>query len=292
MAGNTETTFGFELLLKLTDNDICKKEDVIILFVHWYIIKCGFKCIGLGDSKTFDSSERGSELLPENWNKRPNYALRYLKDGKLFILHGVKSDEDLLLNLLRVEDNNVANIQFPISQTVNELHGPLEALIPSYKAVLHTIRKNLVEPVFGTNTVDIATQTLTSSEREHERDRERRQIDPDPLRVTPPSRPSTAFRPPWNPEADPARVGSADLDPFARGRGGGMIFDPFTRPPMGIMDPRGIGGLGVPGRLPPGAVPPGARFDPFGPPDDIVPRRPQNPDNDHLPPPGYDDMFM
>lgn len=288
MAGNTEPLFGFELLQKLTDNEICKKEDVIILFVHWYIIKCGFKCIGLGDSKTFDSSERGSELLPENWNKRPNYALRYLREGKLFILHGVKSDEDLLLNLLRVEDNNVANVQFPVTQTVNELHGPLEAVIPSYQTVLYTVRKDLLEPVYSNGNVHASSQTSVSSEQERDRERERRQIDPDPLRVNPPGRPSSASVP-WNPEADPARVGSADLNPFARGRGGGMIFDPFTR----TMDPRGgFGGLGVPGRLPPGAVPPGARFDPFGPPDASVPRRPQNPDNDHLPPPGYDDMFM
>lgn len=42
-----------------------------------------------------------------------------------------------------------------------------------------------------------------------------------------------------------------------------------------------------------GAVPPGARFDMFGPPDlNPIPRRLHNPDNDELPPPGYNDMFM
>jgi proteasome inhibitor subunit 1 (PI31) len=45
-----------------------------------------------------------------------------------------------------------------------------------------------------------------------------------------------------------------------------------------------------------GSVPPGARFDPYGPPD-IGPRGGPGrglgePDPDHLPPPGYDDMFM
>ena len=43
-----------------------------------------------------------------------------------------------------------------------------------------------------------------------------------------------------------------------------------------------------------GSVPPGARFDPVGPPG-IGPRRAgiwRTPDADHLPPPGYDDMFM
>ena len=42
-----------------------------------------------------------------------------------------------------------------------------------------------------------------------------------------------------------------------------------------------------------GAIPPGARFDPFGPPDTDMPNpRGRVPDADHLPPPGYDDMFM
>lgn len=41
-----------------------------------------------------------------------------------------------------------------------------------------------------------------------------------------------------------------------------------------------------------GAVPPFAKFDPFGPPDVNLPRPRRDPDNDHLPPPGYDDMFM
>lgn len=48
----------------------------------------------------FDASEKGSELLPPEWNLHPNYALRYVKDEKLHILLGVKSDMDLLLNLM------------------------------------------------------------------------------------------------------------------------------------------------------------------------------------------------
>lgn len=38
-------------------------------------------------------------------------------------------------------------------------------------------------------------------------------------------------------------------------------------------------------------IPPGARFDPFGPLDPSRISR-SGPDNDHFPPPGYDDMFM
>ncbi|KAI4482573.1 hypothetical protein M0804_008426 [Polistes exclamans] len=283
MAGNTKIEYGFELLQKTVDNDIRKKEDAIILLVHWYLVKCGFKCLGYGISRIFDPSERGSELLPEEWNKGPNYRLRYLKDGKLFLLYGIQSDEDVVMNLLRTEDEKITNVEFPLLQTVKELHGPLEVMIPSYPTVLHKLYGELIGPLNSSNCKDQSTQTSTSS---FEREPREPYVQPEfnPL-LRNPSRH-------WVPEADPRRVGGADLDPFGRGRGGGgggMLFEPFR---WG-MDPRGIGGLGVPGRLPHGAVPPGARFDPFGPPDvNPMPRRIQNPDNDEFPPPGYNDMFM
>ena len=280
---DTNGTFGFEILQALYDNQIAKKEDVLVLFVHWYFIKNGFKCIGLGDSKAYDSSETASELLPEGWNTRPNYALRYLNEGKLYILHGTRSDEDLLLNLLRVDNQSVSNTQYPINQTVNNLHGPLETLMPSYQNVLQTVQKDLVSPLLPNNTAETSTQTTTS---EHSI---ATVPDADPLRVGPSAHPRLVTQP-WAPEIDPSRVvGGADLNPFSRG--GGMIFDPFNPSARNPLDPLRPG-LGIPGRLPPGAVPPYARFDPFGPPDNNPPRPRRNPDSDDAMPPGYDDMFM
>jgi hypothetical protein len=42
--------FGWELIYRLVERDITKKEDVLIALTHWCCIKFGFKCIGLGDS--------------------------------------------------------------------------------------------------------------------------------------------------------------------------------------------------------------------------------------------------
>ncbi|XP_003490801.1 proteasome inhibitor PI31 subunit [Bombus vosnesenskii] len=275
--GDTRNVFGFELVQEIYNNQITKKEDVLILFVHWYLIKYGFRCIGIGDSKAFEPTEKGSQLLPEGWNTRPNYALRYIKDSKLFIFHGIKSDEDLLINLLKVDDQNVSNVQFPINQTVNELHGDLESVIPSYQNVINVIQEDLIHALIPGNMVVNSTQTSFTNDQSRD----------NPLRVGESTRPSSASYP-WNRDADPLRVGAADLNPFAQGSG--MIFDPFSsqRNRMNPSRP----GLGVPGRLPPGAVPPFAKFDPFGPPDINQPRPRRDPDNDHLPPPGYDDMFM
>jgi len=252
---------------------------VIILFVHWYLTKSGFRCIGIGDETVFNASEKGSELLPTGWNSRPIYALRYVRDEKLHVFLGVKSDMDLLLNLMRHHDNVVFNIQFPIEGTVSTLYGPLETIIPSYQTILHNIRKDFISPTCSN---EASTQTTVSNnERSSVRNVLPERDDHYPLRVGPNHQPSN------RPENDPSRVGVRDLDPF--GVGGGMIFNPhrFGR----IRHPPG--GLGVPGVLPPGAIPPGARFDPFGPPD-LDPLRPhrRRPDDDHLPPPGYDDMFQ
>ncbi|XP_012274736.1 proteasome inhibitor PI31 subunit [Orussus abietinus] len=303
MADESNSVFGFELLNKLVENQLQKKEDIIILFVHWYFVKNGFKCIGTGDSKTFEPSEQGSESLPDEWNQRPNYALRYVKEGKLYILLGTKSDADLLLNLLRVEDHSVSNVQFPIGTTVSEIKGPLTTLMPDYQNVLNVIRKDLVEPVYTDTARETSTQTPQPNvNTEREIPRQVPGPDFDPLRVGQPHRPAPNI-PTRNPEADPFDYGRSDLDPFNIRRpgvdplapGGGMIFNPFQQNQRNRFRPGEPGGLGVPGRLPPGAVPPGARFDPFGPPDierRQPPPNPYNPDNDHMPPPGYDDMFM
>ncbi|KAJ8670809.1 hypothetical protein QAD02_002068 [Eretmocerus hayati] len=278
MTSDSKHIFGFELLYKVSGGNINKKEDVLVLLVHWNFIKDGFKCLGIGDSKTVGPNEVGSEALPYGWNESTNYTLRYIKGGKLYILMSLRSDADLLFNLLRIEDHKVTNVQFPV-ETVRELQGPIDSLIPNYQAVLDVIQKDLIEPVYSRSGHEVSTQTSSSQSDRPNRD------DDDPLRVRSPHTPASSDRPgilhPY-----PFGIGQGDLNPLGQGQGG-MLFDPFSN------RSRPYPGLGVPGRLPPGAVPPGARFDPFGPPDVNPPiPRARAPDTDHLPPPGYDDMFM
>jgi proteasome inhibitor subunit 1 (PI31) len=47
---------------------------------------------------------------------------------------------------------------------------------------------------------------------------------------------------------DPFSIGRGDLDPFAAGRGGGMIFDPMR---TGVPGMRPDPSAGLPNRLPP-----------------------------------------
>ncbi|KAJ9593359.1 hypothetical protein L9F63_015063 [Diploptera punctata] len=278
--------FGFELIYKLIENDIKKKDDVLMALIHWYLINYGFKCVGLGESKTLSDCDVGSELLPKDWSVKDNYALRYVLDNKLYILKGVKTEADCIFNLLRVSDLSVSIIHFNIEETVKSLRGDIDTLIPTHKAVLETVEKNLVIPVVTGKNKEATTQTATAENRsrfrtsQEEPSRSHFEDDYDnPLRIGQPRRGiGVGVDPLWDPNTDPLSVGRADLNPF--GRGGGMIFNPFGSR-GGIRDP----GSGIPGGLPRGSVPPGARFDPFGP---IGPRRGPDPNPDHLPPPGLE----
>ncbi|KAG6447049.1 proteasome inhibitor PI31 subunit [Manduca sexta] len=276
----TDPLFGWDLTFKTIEKDVKRKSDIVVAFIHFNLTKRGFRSIGIGDERTLTGDEESSELLPTSWNDAEYYTLRYVLQSKLYILHGLNSDGNLIVNLMRSEDLAVSNIAVKIEDTVQALNGSIDKMIPGHKEFMYNIKRDLIDTVTEKPTTSSETQTRTDERRPPE----------DPLRVPPRPRPSA------DPETDDLwglppnlrNIGRSDLDPFAPG-GGGMIFNPFG-PRRDIENP----GLGVPGGLPRGAVPPGARFDPFGPPGVPMPgRRPPPPDADHLPPPGFDDsMFM
>ncbi|KAI9300363.1 PI31 proteasome regulator N-terminal-domain-containing protein [Cunninghamella echinulata] len=141
-----------------------------------------------------------------------------------------------------------------------------------------------------------------------------------PSSTTSPPRPPI-FDPSTSPDdpisRNPLSVGQDDLNPFGNsirlpgshfgsggGGGGGMFVGP-NHPMFNNRndDPSGL--FGGPNPLPRGSVPPGARFDPIGPFGSNPLRGGSGgrgrgrggrfsgePDNDELPPPGYDNMFM
>ncbi|XP_058460411.1 proteasome inhibitor PI31 subunit [Malaya genurostris] len=267
--------FGLELLFKSVEATIQTKSDVLIAVVHWYLIKNSFRNVGIGDDKTLSDGEETSELLPDGWNSNPHsYSLRYMNNGQLYILHGIDSEGTMIVNLLQVKTLNVSNTTFQIEDTVKAVKGSATTMITELPSVLDRIRMQLLVPVFESNKKDGETQTAQSSKEPVKTERE-----PSSLIIGP-------RLPGRLPGSDPlgvGNVGRGDLDPFGRG-GGGMIFEP-----PGGFNP--LGNLRQPGPF--GNIP-GARFDPFGPVVGNNPRQFRNPDPnpDHLPPPGYDDMFM
>lgn len=272
---STSDYYGFEPIYKLVEATITAKSDVLIAVIHWYLTKNAFRNVGIGDDKTLSDSEERSELLPDGWNSNPkSYALRYVNDGQLYILHGVDTGGLLVVNLVQVKSLSASNVTFQIDETVKSLKGPITTLIPEVATALDRVRKELLVPVFESNKKDGETQTKKELEKV-----ERVDVRPSNPLLIGGGVPGGRFG------SDPlgvGNVGRGDLDPF--GRGGGMLF----QPPGGfnpLADLRRPGGSGIV---------PGARFDPFGPTVGTNPRpfRQPGPDPDHLPPPGYDDMFM
>ncbi|KAK9506841.1 hypothetical protein O3M35_008703 [Rhynocoris fuscipes] len=276
---------GWNLIYKLSENDLKKKEDVLTLMIHFLLIKAGYKCVGLGDDKTTTGSESGSETLPEQWNGSTNFSLRYVLNGDLYILRGVPVDDNIVYNFLRVDTLAVTNVAFNVNETVDAIKGPLEKLFKNKESeVVEKIRIELLNTGPGK---DISTQTPAANSNSTSTQQKQTGTSPSPPQPNPPPLhvpriPDAVPDPIWvNPDQDPLRVGRSDLDPF--GRGGGMIFNPFG-PRGSLPDP----GAGIPGGLPRGSVPPGARFDPFGPPGASHPRpRPPPPDADDFLPPWY-----
>ncbi|XP_061385737.1 proteasome inhibitor PI31 subunit [Danaus plexippus] len=282
----TEALFGWDLTFKTVEKDIKQKSDVIIAFIHWNLTKRGFRSIGIGDERTLSGDEERSELLPTGWNDKDNYTLRYVYEDKLYILHGLNSDGNLIVNLMRSEDLAVSNIALKVEESVKDMSGPIDKVIPGYKDLMFNVRRDLIDTITARSTSSAQTQTIGNNT-----NNPRPPIE-DPLRIPPRPAPGIVPENPnlWDlPPANLRNVGRSDLDPFAP-MGGGMLFNPFS-PGRDIENP----GLGIPGGLPRGSVPPGARFDPFGPPGvgPLPGRRPPPPDADHLPPPGFNDnMFM
>ncbi|XP_071142842.1 proteasome inhibitor PI31 subunit-like [Mytilus edulis] len=270
---------GQEVLFCSVINQLRSSQDALVTVIHWNLISSGFKCCGIGDDEKAKNQKK-SEMLPNGWNANQDmYTLRY-KDSsdKVHILKIMRVDEDLLVHFMDIKSEKVTSINI---STTDYTTGDLSSFDEAFKH-LDKLKKQLKKEII--DEITKSPRSGSSSEPSSSRPQRSRlhDDDHDPLRV-PPRHPHRQPVPGWNDPDDPFSVGRGDLDPFGR-TGGGMVFDPFhPGGRRGGPDPS----AGLPGRLPRGAVPPGARFDPFGP-----PGTGPGPDPDHLPPPGYDDMFM
>lgn len=274
---------GLEVLYTCVAGSISCPQDAVVCFVHWDMIKSGYRCIGSGDEPR--SSDKKSELLPADWSSNKElYSLRYKpKDGETqILLKAIVVDSSLIFNLMDSSSQQVSDLTVSISDHVNpdQLHT-FDSVYKDTSSLSEKVRTQLL-PARDRPT---GRKAETTSRREEEDEERRRREDSDPLRI-PNRHPRQGTQPHWpDPMLPPFAAGGADLDPFGTRGGGGMIVDPLRSGyPRSGFDPSS----GIPDILPPGAVPPGARFDPFGP----IGRRRPGPDPDHMPPPGYDDMFM
>ncbi|KAJ8259210.1 hypothetical protein COCON_G00182220 [Conger conger] len=268
---------GLELLYSSVVSNITCPQDVVVCFVHWEIVRSGHKCLGSGDQP--QQSDKKSELLPPGWNdSKELYTLRYQSksDKSHLLLKAITVDSTLIFNIMDSATERVSDLTVDVSDYVDAANlQEFERVFKNTEELAKKVKSGLLPP-------DLKVKGESSKKAE-----KRPSVDPQPDRdplLIPPRNPHTGRQPHWPDPMAPFAAGGADLDPLG-GRSGGMIMDPLRSGfPRSGFDPS----AGIPGRLPPGAVPPGARFDPFGP---VGQNRP-GPDPDHMPPPGYDDMFM
>ncbi|KAM4692016.1 LOW QUALITY PROTEIN: proteasome inhibitor PI31 subunit [Rhinophrynus dorsalis] len=257
---------GLELLFDLVSPDFSRPQDPLICFIHWELISRGLRCLGRGEQA--GTEERSTERLPKGWAENKElYTLRYGR-GSVILLKALTVEGTLIVNVMDLQTEKVGDLSVDVSEFIDSSHlQEYDRVYKNPSELRRRLHSELLIPL-----LDPKSESQTT-EPEHERHPEH-----DPLRVPPriPASPASV----WTDPLGRPPYGAADLDPLG-GHSGGMIMDPFR---TGRGHPRNDPRFG----LPPGAVPPGARFDPFGP---IGSGRP-GPDPDHLPPPGYDDMFM
>ncbi|NXG45948.1 PSMF1 inhibitor, partial [Psilopogon haemacephalus] len=269
---------GLEPLYACTLPAVSRPQDALLCALHWELVRHGYRCLGAGDQPGPD--ERKSELLPAGWEANKEvYTLRYksVDDARELLLKAITVEDSMILNVMDRSSQKVADVTLAVADYIN----------PEHLDDFHKVYKNTEELRTRIASGIIAPLGASSEKAKKEPEAERKDPDllqdSDPLQL-PPRQPAGPRAPTWPSPLSPFAVGGEDLDPFG-GRSGGMIMDPLrSGVPRPGMDPSS----GIPGRLPRGAVPPGARFDPFGP----LGAGRSGPDPDHLPPPGYDDMFM
>lgn len=279
---------GLEVLYSSVAGGISCPQDALVCYVHWDIIKNGYRCIGSGDEPS--GSDKMSELLPPDWGANKElYSLRYKAkdDDTSLLLKAILDNSILTFYLMNANTEQVAGLTVNVNDHVDaqQLQN-FESVFKDTDSLSAKVRSQLL--LLPDRTA--AQSTEKERQREQEEQRQRREGS-DPLYSPTSSNPRFPLHGPGrssigpNPMFPLLEPGRADLDPFGPHGHGGMIVDPLRSGfPRSGFDPSG----GIPGVLPPGAVPPGARFDPFGP---VGQGRP-GPDPDHMPPPGFDDMFM
>ncbi|XP_011205826.2 uncharacterized protein LOC105227955 [Bactrocera dorsalis] len=125
---------------------IKSKSDLIIAFTHYILMKNGFRCLGLGDDRTYSEDEVGKIYLPEGWSQFSKYSIRYIYNRMLYILIGVHLDHRLLINFLNTRTNVVTNITVFPEITVRATYGgSINVLIPFPEKLAQTLYSNLIQ---------------------------------------------------------------------------------------------------------------------------------------------------
>ncbi|KAI8098696.1 PI31 proteasome regulator N-terminal-domain-containing protein [Halteromyces radiatus] len=319
-------------ILQNLPNSLQSPYDALMAASHSAMLAVGFKFAGLGDDARQEGDGTKTILPNEWNDHGPHvYSIRYShpQSSLTFIIKSIKLGEKWILHGLGIGDDKTATLElnpadytsssfYPYSKDSDQplVHGFISTsrfndFLILYKInIIQRLIPGLTKPGYTEEQSTTSTQSAPSSSQ------------PAPSQSPPPIRPPIFDTPtsPDEPYSGIPSVGDDDLNPLGapvripeslRRPGGGMYVGPdhpiFSGRHHDDNDSADI--FGGPQPLPRGSVPPGARFDPIGPFGANPTRRgrgafgrgrgqgrggqfPGEPDNDELPPPGFNDMFM
>ncbi|KAL5014448.1 hypothetical protein ScPMuIL_008718 [Solemya velum] len=253
-----------ELLFEKVKNQLKSPSDIIVCVLHWDLVTCGYKCIGVGDT---DVTIKKTELLPKGWNESQDvFILRYTSiSGEHYVFKVLNMEGTLLVHFMSTKDEKVFSTDIRISDYTTGDLSSLESALKNEAKLSKQFKKDIIDQM-GSQKYSPKAGTSTTVQKERPKP-----YDDDPLRERP-RHPQRVPPPEWADPDDPFAVGRGDLDPLGRGPGG-MVFDPLRAGPR---------------------IRPTMMLDYQE--DYHEVQFPQEPGlaliQDHMKPPGYDDMFM
>eukprot|EP01134_Creolimax_fragrantissima_P000524 CFRG0524T1 len=270
----------------------------LIKTIHLLFVDEGFQL--LGTSEVCSKSDAVLPSLPSDWNSTEDVWILCYRAPKeqyesLTVVKALKMGDTLELHMHEKED---ADRVFSC-EIIPKNHIDDDNKLDPF-AVRRIVLNDLIKP--------FKEICKTKTKAEEKKEEPRRHVDlrdnHNPLRVGGPMGPGANRLPvgygynDLNPQFGQPGIGGfggmGNLGGFGVNGGGGMLFDPSSLPNRTMPPPRNPYGIT------PGSIPDGARYDPIGPGDPHRPGLPNSgldvssaePNPDHLPPPGYNNMFM
>uniref|UniRef100_A0A674C844 Proteasome inhibitor PI31 subunit n=1 Tax=Salmo trutta TaxID=8032 RepID=A0A674C844_SALTR len=159
---------GLELLYSSVAGSITCPQDVIVCFVHWEIVKSGYKCLGLGDEPR--SGDKKSELLPTGWNgSKELYTLRYKSndDKSIFLVKAITVDSTLIFNLMDSATEQVSDLTMNVSDYVDADHlQTFESVFKNAEDLSQKVKSQLLPSVPAPRKEDKRSQTQITCRRQ------------------------------------------------------------------------------------------------------------------------------
>ncbi|GAA6230632.1 proteasome inhibitor PI31 subunit [Lates japonicus] len=151
---------GLEVLYTCVAGSITCPQDAVVCFVHWEMIKSGFRCVGSGDAPS--SSDKKSELLPPDWSSNKElYSLRYKpRDGDAqMLLKAISVDSTLIFNLMNSSTQQVSDLTVNISEhvDVDQLHT-FDSVFKDADSLSEKVKTQLLPPPGQTDGTEVGEE--------------------------------------------------------------------------------------------------------------------------------------